>query len=204
MGPATACADAGSWLVGPDGAALELAVNISALQLGDLQVGDDVLAALTASGRAPGNLILEVTETAEVVDLTCAQRTLGALDDLGLRLALDDFGTGHSSLTYVQALPFHTLKVDRSFVAAAAAGDRKARATIAAVGALAGHLDVDVVAEGVEDVRQLAELRRLGCGYGQGFGLLRPVTPELVTAALTSAHASDGILPGDVVVPAQR
>ena len=195
----TACAEASRWPAAADGDRVNLAVNISAVQLADLLVVEDVRAALAASGLGAGGLVLEVTETAEVVDLALAQRTLSALAGLGVGLALDDFGTGHSSLTHVQSLPFHVLKIDRSFVAAAAGGDRRALATIDAVGALARGLDVDVVAEGVEDTGQLADLRAAGCGYAQGFGLSRPVEPHVVRAAL-AAHPGGWVL-GEVREP---
>ena len=181
---AEACAVGAAWPPAPDGTAVKVAVNISAAQLADLRVVDDVRNALAASGLPPGRLVLEVTETAEVVDLNRARQTLDGLVALGVTLALDDFGTGHSSLTHVQALPFHILKIDRTFVAAAATGDRRARATIAAVCALAEQLQVDVVAEGVEDLGQLLELRALGCGYAQGFGLSRPLPQAAVDTAL--------------------
>ena len=195
----TACAEASRWPVGLDGSGVNLALNISAVQLADLDVVEDVRAALQATGLPATRLVLEVTETAEVVDLSLAERTLAALVGLGMALALDDFGTGHSSLTHVQALPFHILKIDRSFVAAAATGDRKALATIAAVGALAKGLDVDVVAEGVEDPAQLADLRALGCSYAQGFGLSRPVAPDVVRAALAPPRPGGWVLGGAAV-----
>jgi EAL domain-containing protein (putative c-di-GMP-specific phosphodiesterase class I) len=125
-----------------------------------------------------------VTETAAVTDLDAARHVLEALAGLGVGLALDDFCTGYSSLSHVQALPFHILKVDRSFVSACARGDRRATATVAAVGELARRLEVDVVAEGVEDPAQLDELRALGCGFAQGFGLSRPLAPEVIAAAM--------------------
>ncbi len=190
----TSCAEASRWPPGLDGSSVNLALNISAVQLADLAVVDDVRVALEASGLPASRLVLEVTETAEVVDLALADRTLQALVGLGTALALDDFGTGHSSLTHVQALPFHILKIDRSFVAAAATGDRRALATIAAVGALAKGLDVDVVAEGVEDPAQLADLRALGCSYAQGFGLSRPVPPDVVRAALAPPRPGGWVL----------
>ncbi len=200
----TACAEAAGWPRGLDGTTVYLAVNISALQLADLQIVEDVQVALLASGLPASALVLEVTETAEVVHLDRAKAALTALAELGLGLALDDFGTGHSSLSHVQALPFHTLKVDRSFVAAAAEGDRRATATIAAVGALAARLDVDVVAEGVEDLEQLPALRELGCGFAQGFGLSRPVEPAVVRAALTPPRPGGWLLRVALPVPAQR
>ena len=128
--------------------------------------------------------MLEVTETAAVVDLDCARHTLELLAALGVTLALDDFGTGYSSLSHVHALPFQILKVDRTFVSACREGDRRAVATIAAVGALAAQISVDVVAEGVEHTWELPALRALGCGYAQGYGLSRPLTPSAVATAL--------------------
>ena len=190
----TACTEARRWPAGVDGTRLRLSLNISAVQLADLEVVDDVRAALAVSGLPAACLVLEVTETAEVVDLARARCTLEALAQLGVALALDDFGTGHSSLTHVQMLPFHVLKVDRSFVAGAAAGDRRAVATIAAVGALASGIDVVVVAEGVEDVRQLDDLVGLGCSLAQGFGLSRPVEAGDVRAALTPPQPGGWVL----------
>ena len=199
----TGCAEARTWPVGLDGTTVNLALNISAVQLADGQIVEDVRDALAASGLRASDLVLEVTETAEVVDLDSAKRTLDALAALGPALALDDFGTGHSSLTHVQALPFHILKIDRSFTAAAAGGDRRALATIAAVGALAARLDVDVVAEGVEDARQLTDLRSLGCGFVQGYGLSRPVDAQVVRAALATPRPGGWVL-DTAAVPAQR
>jgi len=182
----TAFREAASWPDAADGGEVNIAVNISAAQLADERVVTDVRDALRASGLRAGRVVLEVTETAQVVDLERAKQTLEALTDLGVGLALDDFGTGYSSLSHVQALPFDILKIDRSFVAAAAAGDRRGLATIAAVCALAERLGVDVVAEGVEDQGQLAELADLGCGYAQGYALARPLTGEQVRAALAT------------------
>ena len=180
----TACQEAARWPAGPGGMALNLAVNISAIQLADLQVVEDVRVALAEAGMAPGGLVLEVTETAAVVDLDCARRTLEQLAALGVGLALDDFGTGYSSLSHVCALPFDILKVDRSFVSACQQGDRRAIATIAAVGALAAQISVDVVAEGVEHSWELPALRALGCSYAQGYGLSRPLAATVLSAAL--------------------
>jgi diguanylate cyclase (GGDEF)-like protein len=182
----TACQEAASWPVGPDGVVLNLAVNVSAVQLADLQVVDDVRAALAEAGLPATALVLEVTETAAVVDLDCARRTLEQLAALGVGLALDDFGTGYSSLSHVHALPFDILKVDRTFVSACRTGDRRAVATIAAVGALAAQISVDVVAEGVEHRWELPALRALGCGFAQGYGLSRPLPASAVAAALAA------------------
>jgi EAL domain-containing protein (putative c-di-GMP-specific phosphodiesterase class I) len=135
-----------------------------------------------------------VTETAAVVDLDSARRTLEQLAALGVILALDDFGTGYSSLSHVHALPFDILKVDRSFVSACQQGDRRAVATIAAVGALAAQISVDVVAEGVEHRWELPALRALGCGFAQGYGLSRPMTPDALSAALAAQGPGGWVL----------
>jgi len=190
----TAFQDAASWPDADDGGGIKIAVNISAAQLADERIVADVRNALRASGLRADRVVLEVTETAQVVDLDRAKQTLEALADLGVGLALDDFGTGYSSLSHVQALPFDILKIDRSFVAAAAGGDRRGLATIAAVCALAERLGVDVVAEGVEDQRQLAELADLGCGYAQGYALARPMTGEHVRAALATQPRQGWVL----------
>jgi diguanylate cyclase (GGDEF)-like protein len=190
----TACREAAGWPPGPDGVVLNLAVNVSAVQLADVQIVEDVRATLAETGMSPNSLVLEVTETAAVVDLDSARRTLEQLAALGVILALDDFGTGYSSLSHVHALPFDILKVDRSFVSACQQGDRRAVATIAAVGALAAQISVDVVAEGVEHRWELPALRALGCGFAQGYGLSRPMTPDALSAALAAQGPGGWVL----------
>lgn len=193
----TALTAAAGWPTGPEGCGVNLGVNLSAASLSDERVVDDVQQALTTSGLEPGRLVLEMTETAQVRDLPRAAQVLGALSRLGVVLALDDFGTGYSSLTHVHTLPFHILKVDRSFVTAATAGDVKAQATVAAVCALAERLGVDVVAEGIEHPEQVAGLLALGCRHGQGYAYARPMAGSVLAEALR-AHRRTGwvLLPG--------
>ena len=184
---AQACEVAAAWPVDACGEHVTMALNISSVSLADLEIVKEVQCALQVAGLSPDRLVLEVTETAAVLDLDRARSALEGLEALGVALALDDFGTGHSSLTHVQALPFDILKIDRSFVAAAQAGDRRSEATIAAICALADQLDVDVVAEGVEDLTQLTALQAMGCRYAQGYALSRPIGKVAVDAAITSA-----------------
>ena len=176
---------------------LDVGLNISAAQLVDDRIVDDVRDALTVAGLPANRIVLEVTETFAVQDLPRAKQTLDQLAALGVLLALDDFGTGYSSLTHAQALPFDILKIDRSFVSAAATGDSGALATISAVAALAQRLSVAVVAEGVEDLAQLPELLALGCAQAQGYALSRPLTAEQVTAAVahTPWHVAGPAVP---------
>lgn len=187
----TAFTEAATWLPAPDGARLKIAVNLSAAQLADERVVHDVRAALAQTGLAPDRVVLEVTETAPLADLAQAKATLEALADLGCTLALDDFGTGYSSLTHAQTLPFHIVKIDQTSVAASACHEPGALATIAAICALATRLHVDVVAEGVEDPQQSAQLIALGCNYAQGNALASPLTSDQIALALT-AQTSDG------------
>ena len=193
----TAFREARTWPAAADGGYVNVAVNISAAQLGDDLVVHDVRDALAESGLPSSQVVLEVTETALVVDLDRARRTLEALVGLGVALALDDFGTGYSSLSHAQSLPFHILKIDRSFVAAAATGDRRSWATIAAVCALAAGTGADVVAEGVEDRAQLAQLSAAGVAYAQGYALARPQPAGQIRTALGHRDPRGWTLAGD-------
>ncbi|MBN1772312.1 MAG: EAL domain-containing protein, partial [Deltaproteobacteria bacterium] len=131
-------------------------------------------------------LHLEITESTVMADPHQALAVLGELRELGVRLSLDDFGTGYSSLAYLQKLPVHELKIDRSFVMhlAASAGDAAIVQTIAALG---HHLGLDVVAEGVEDAESLDRLGHLGCDLAQGFHIARPMPgPDVLPWLYTS------------------
>ena len=129
--------------------------------------------ALTLSGLPARQLILEMTESALVHDLTSVTRRLQGLRVMGVRIAMDDFGTGYSSLAYLRHLPVDCLKVDRSFVAELADGHAE---IASAVIALARNLNLCTVAEGVETVQQAEELATLGATYLQGFSLAEPMT----------------------------
>jgi len=191
----TALTAAAGWPQGPGARGVNIGVNLSAASLSDEGVVADVQQALAVSGLEPGLLVLEMTETAQVRDLPRAAQVLGALSQLGVVLALDDFGTGYSSLTHVHTLPFDVLKVDRSFVTAAATGDVKAQATVAAVCALAERLQVNVVAEGVEHLDQVAGLLALGCRYGQGYAYARPMSGSAVAQAMQIHQHGGWLLP---------
>jgi len=99
------------------------------------------------------------------------------LRSLGIRLSIDDFGTGYSSLSYLHRFPIDTLKVDRSFVGTMEDGTENGE-IVRTVIALAKALNLDVVAEGIETIHQLHQLRILGCEYGQGYLFSRPVPLE--------------------------
>ncbi|MCC5949961.1 MAG: EAL domain-containing protein [Nitriliruptoraceae bacterium] len=155
------------------GTPLRLGVNLSPLQLRDPAIVDIVLAALERHGLPPGELIIELTESAMVHD---GEQVLGLLHELranGIRLAIDDFGTGYSSLGYLRRLPVDIVKIDRSFVTEVET-DPGARQLLAAIIDLSTTMGLDVVAEGIETAAQLRLLTDLGAGFAQGFWLHRP------------------------------
>jgi len=152
---------------------VHVAVNLSAAQLDDAHLTAKVRRALSRSGLPASALCLEITESMLMRDQTAATVRLHALRQLGVRLAIDDFGTGYSSLAQLQRLPLDTLKIDRSFVAGLG-GCRDAEAIVTSIIAMAHAVDLSVIAEGVENERQLEVLQRLGCDQAQGFWFGRP------------------------------
>ncbi len=157
------------------GLPVTMAVNVAAPNLLDTAFPERVARALHASGVAPGELCLEVTEHAVMSDHGRASACLEALRRVGVLLALDDFGVGHSSLANLKRLPVDELKVDRSFVAAMAAGDPRDAMIVRLTAELGNAFGLRVVAEGIEDAAALAPLAALGCHAAQGYGIGRPM-----------------------------
>ena len=151
-----------------------VSVNLSACQFGDELLVPLVSAALEAADLDPGALWLEITETAVMDDVGVTIETLAALRGLGVHLAIDDFGTGYSSLSYLKRFPVDVLKVDRSFVDGMGT-DAEDEAIVTAVVRMAQALGKEVVAEGIENQRQLEGLHELGCNAGQGYLFSRPL-----------------------------
>jgi PAS domain S-box-containing protein len=151
-----------------------VSVNVSGRQFADPMLAEYVHASLEASGLPPDALRLEITETAVMKDPENALALLHRLHEMGVGLKLDDFGTGYSSLTYLHRFPLNTLKIDRSFVMRLP-GASESVAIVRAILTLARSLQMDVVAEGVENRRQAELLRVMGCQYGQGYWYSRPV-----------------------------
>jgi diguanylate cyclase (GGDEF)-like protein/PAS domain S-box-containing protein len=153
---------------------LRLAVNLSARQLDDPRLVPDVRRALDATGLPPETLCLEITESAVMRDPAVAGRTLAALRELGACLAIDDFGTGYSSLAQLLRLPLDTLKIDQSFTAGLGRS-KETEAIVTSIVAMAHAVDLNVIAEGVEESTQLDILRELACDQAQGYHLGRPL-----------------------------
>lgn len=165
-----------------------VSINISALQLTGSDVVSVVKEALETSGAHPGDISLEVTESAVMADMDRATRAINSLKSLGLKVGMDDFGTGHSSLSHLARLPFDFVKIDRSFVDFG--GDSRAAAMLEAVAALCRVLKLPTVAEGVETEQQRSHLERIGVAYLQGFLFGRAVPPEDLLLACTTADAA--------------
>jgi EAL domain-containing protein (putative c-di-GMP-specific phosphodiesterase class I) len=151
-----------------------MSVNISASQLRQADLVDDVRIALEKSGLAPSSLILEMTESVLMEHTEENLKALQHLKETGVQLAIDDFGTGYSSLSYLHRFPVDVLKIDRSFVERLVARSREAE-LIQTIVRLGQGLRLATVAEGIEDHRQFLALKRLGCEMGQGFYFARPM-----------------------------
>lgn len=160
-----------------------ISVNVSAAQLADLSEIDRFAGIIQAAGADPGQIKLEITESLMAADPDHAAEALGRLKDLGVSLAIDDFGTGYSSLSYLHRFPMDTLKIDRSFVSRMN-HDMSSRLLVRTIVDLAADLGLDTVAEGVESPDEYDELAALGCGYGQGFLMARPMPSGELRAML--------------------
>lgn len=167
------------------GRSLELAVNVSALQLARPAFAKTVRQTLAHTEFPAQRLTLEVAETALTHPDTETNRTMHQLDWLGIRIVLDDFGTGHSSLRWLKHHPFHGIKIDGSFVSGLP-DDVTDRAVVAAVVGIAGALGCPVTAVGVDDRAQLDAVRALNCDRAQGSLLGRPVLAGDLAALLRS------------------
>jgi diguanylate cyclase (GGDEF)-like protein len=151
-----------------------VSANLSATDLLDRSLVDDVSSLLRRYGTPARRLTLEVTESVLMTDPARAMQVLAELRGLGVQLALDDFGTGWSSLTHLQRMPVHEIKIDRSFVAAMAT-EANSAAIVSSTVDLAHALGLRVVAEGIEDEATWRRLRAVGCDAAQGYHLSRPL-----------------------------
>jgi predicted signal transduction protein with EAL and GGDEF domain len=178
-----ACEQGHAWelLMGDD--APRVHVNLSARQLSASNLPDLVLGVLEGTGLSPERLCLEITESVLMDDAAAAVDSLWDLKALGVVLAIDDFGTGYSSLSYLRKFPVDVIKVDQSFVDGLGP-DPEDSAVVAAIIGLAHTLELEAVAEGVENFGQLELLRQLGCHGAQGFLFSQPVPGDQLTPAL--------------------
>ncbi|MDW7748279.1 putative bifunctional diguanylate cyclase/phosphodiesterase [Halomonas sp.] len=175
-----ACRDAAELLAEAEATAT-VAINISSLQFRRPGFLEEVEQALAESGLAPTRLELEVTESILLDGVEQASELIHRLGTLGVRVALDDFGTGFSSLSYLRDLPIHKVKLDRGFIHDITTNVRNA-AIVQGVITMAHHMEMVVVAEGIETDTQQEEMRRRGCDLLQGFYFARPAPLVDITA----------------------
>ena len=154
--------------------ALRVSVNVSMENLASLEFADFVVAQTSAAGVAPQQVVLEVTESQLMRDQRVPLEILTRLRLKRFRLSIDDFGTGHSSLAQLRDIPFDELKIDQSFVHGAWSNDT-ARAMFDASLGLGKQLNMEVVAEGVEDQADWDFLRKTECDIAQGYFIARPM-----------------------------
>ena len=166
-----------------------VALNVSAVQLQRSNLADSIARITREHGLEPTMLQVELTESAvferrEQRAREAAQDAVGKLRELGVHIAIDDFGTGYSSLSYLKRWRVDTLKIDRSFVRDLVT-DMSDLAIVSAIIAMARHLHIEVVAEGIEGWQQLEKLRHLGCSYAQGYLFARPAAADDCTRYLS-------------------
>ena len=180
-----------SWDVG-------ISVNIGLRQLNAPQFSAQVAAALAETGLPPSALTIEVSERMLVEDAGLIGDRLAELRDLGVKLAIDDFGTGYASLAHLRQLPADIIKIDPSFVSGL--GDDTVLTLLTRTIVQVGRdLGMQVIAEGIEEPRQLAELKEMGCGYGQGFLVARPMAAPGVEALIRTGSGLELGISGQVV-----
>jgi len=179
----TAIRQMGEWR--EQGFDMQLAVNLSAPDILDPRLGDEILALLRLHSVHPTALLLEITESAVMRDPQGAARNMQLLRIAGVRFAIDDFGTGHSSLSQLSLLPVDELKIDRSLIEQAVNG----AVTIVTSTIELGHtMGLKVVAEGIETADAWSLLRRLGCDFAQGYLISRPLPVSEVTSFVRQAN----------------
>ncbi len=168
-----------------------VSVNLSARQITAPRFTARVAAILAETGLPPEALTVEVNERILVEEDGLIVERLAELHRLGVRMAIDDFGTGYASLAHLRQLPLDIIKIDPSFVAGLGHDDTLTLLTRTVV-QVGRELGLRVIAEGIEQPRQLAALREMGCGYGQGFLVARPMAAPGVEALIRTPTAADG------------
>lgn len=176
------------------GKELIMSVNISAVQIMSPSFVNSVKRILFKTKCKPENLEFEITESVMISSVDYVINVLNQLKDLGIRIALDDFGTGYSSLSYLQMLPIETLKIDKSFVDNMMM-DENHRTIVGSIISLVHQMDMEVVAEGVDNPSQLEFLNNFQCDFIQGYIWGRPLREEEVLKLLRDLNDEDLLIP---------
>jgi diguanylate cyclase (GGDEF)-like protein len=171
-----------------------VSVNLSGKHFNRPDVVEDISGILMKTGVDPNCVKLEITETAVMENAERAATVLRRIKDLGVQLSIDDFGTGYSSLSYLQRFPIDTLKIDRAFVGSMEDGQQNGE-IVRAILALADAMDLAVIAEGIESVHQLHQLRIMNCRYGQGYLFSHPLPPSEIRALMRNPRRWANLVP---------
>lgn len=169
----------------PRQAAPFVSVNLSAAELCNPGTLEFISERLKAHGMAPQDLHVELTETAVIGNIAAVSQNLQTLRSMQVGVALDDFGTGYAGLGYLQTLPFSSIKVDKSFVQQMHESGRSFQIIKSAL-ELSRTLDLDTVAEGIEDLHTAEVLESMGCSYAQGYYFARPMPMDAIAAWASS------------------
>ncbi len=173
---------------------LTVAVNISAIQLLQYDFVENVMSIIRDTGVDPQNIAMELTETAILSTVNDSSKKLKKIIDLGIKVYLDDFGIGYSSLSYLRNLPFHGIKIDRSFISGDVSDKKKGEfdsTIIKTIISMASALNLATIAEGIETEFQKRKLNDYGCRYAQGFLFGKPL-PKLEVVKLLK-HTNEGM-----------
>jgi diguanylate cyclase (GGDEF)-like protein len=186
-----ACRQTGTWRSeGRTPASMFLSVNVSAREVQQPGFVNGVRDTLHEAGVEAARLILEITETALLKATPTTISTLGELRDLGVRIVIDDFGTGYFSLSHLRQFPVDALKIAKEFVQDIDEAS-KSSALAGAIVAMSRSLGIETVAEGIETAEQADRMRRLGCGFGQGYAFARPMVETELLAEFGTAATVD-------------
>ena len=174
---------------------MQVSVNLSARNLADPELPQQIAEILGRHRVAPNKLVVEVTESAAMDDPHRAVAVLAALRATGIGVSVDDFGTGNASIEYLAKLPASEIKIDRSFITNLL-DDPRSEAIVRSTIDLARNLDLTVVAEGIETEAVLRHLSALGCDTAQGYFISRPQPPEQLTEMLGGPRENGSSLAG--------
>jgi len=174
---------------------LFVTINLSGKHFAHADIVEHIAIMLAKTGVDPTRVKLEITETAIMDQAERAITILKQIKDLGVQLCIDDFGTGYSSLSYLQRFPIDTLKIDRSFVRSMEDG-RQNGEIVRTILALAEAMKLSVVAEGIESVHQLHQLRILNCRYGQGYLFSHPLPASEIEGLLKTPNRWENLVSG--------
>ncbi|KEA64046.1 diguanylate cyclase [Marinobacterium lacunae] len=177
-----------------------VAVNISPSMYAQHDLCGSLMRLLDDTGMPAQQLIIEVTEDTTMRDIESSPDTLFNIKKLGVQIALDDFGTGYSSLNHLKRLPVDKLKIDRSFISDLNITPKDPRIIRSIIG-LAESLDLQVIAEGIENLQNVDDLRREGCVFGQGYLFSKPVDSKQLTEMLQAQKRGERLFRREGVYP---